>query len=248
MIADLFGLFCFCKLFRKGTPIFKWTRETYRNLLRGLQLSLALVSVTTSLQLMRPQLRTDESHKRCGYQDAYKTSARETVYAGALEILTYSTMTSYCRTIQSNRLKEVSSPRSTEQLIYLDRLSQLEKEIENQKPKNPPKNISKKHSIPSGPHLTKQSGVFNGPSGKETYYNLNMSGVVRILQRSGIDGYFWVRSDGVKMWGDYVMCAADLSIRPRGSLVNTSLGKGIVVDTGTFIYSNRAQLDIAVTW
>jgi 3D (Asp-Asp-Asp) domain-containing protein len=102
--------------------------------------------------------------------------------------------------------------------------------------------------LPSGPHLTRQSGVFNGPSGKETYYNLNMSGVVRILQRSGIDGYFWVRSDGVKMWGDYVMCAADLSIRPRGSLVNTSLGKGIVVDTGTFIYSNRAQLDIAVTW
>ena len=212
--------------------------------MRGLQLSLGLVSVTASLQLMRPQLRTDESHKK------YKgiSSQQETVYAGVLESLTHSTMTSYCQTIQSKHFEEVSSPRTSEQLIYLDRLHQLEKEIENQKPKNPPKNISKKHLLPSGPHLTRQSGVFNGPSGKETYYNLNMSGVVRILQRSGIDGYFWVRSDGVKMWGDYVMCAADLSIRPRGSLVNTSLGKGIVVDTGTFIYSNRAQLDIAVTW
>ena len=212
--------------------------------MRGLQLSLGLVSVTASLQLMRPQLRTDESHKK------YKgiSSQQETVYAGVLESLTHSTMTSYCQTIQSKHFEEVSSPRTSEQLIYLDRLHQLEKEIENQKPKNPPKNISKKHLLPSGPHLTRQSGVVNGPSGKETYYNLNMSGVVRILQRSGIDGYFWVRSDGVKMWGDYVMCAADLSIRPRGSLVNTSLGKGIVVDTGTFIYSNRAQLDIAVTW
>ena len=215
--------------------------------MRGLQLSLMLVSVTTSLQLMRPQLRLDESHKRCGYQDVYKTSV-ETVYAGALECITQSTMTSYCQTIQSKHFQEVGSPRTPEQLIYLDRLHQLDKEIENQKPKNPPKDISKKHLIPSGPHLTSQSGVFNGPSGKETYYNLNMSGVIRILQRSGIDGYFWVRSDGVKMWGDYVMCAADLSIRPRGSLVNTSLGKGMVVDTGTFIYSNRAQLDIAVTW
>lgn len=75
-----------------------------------------------------------------------------------------------------------------------------------------------------------------------------MSGVVRILQRSGIDGYFWVRSDGVKMWGDYVMCAADLSIHPRGSHVQTSLGPGIVVDTGSFIYENNMQLDIAVVW
>lgn len=212
--------------------------------MRGLQLSVGLVSVTGSLQLMRPQLRTDNTHKK------YKSisNQQETVYAGVLESLTYSTMTSYCQTIRSKHFQEVSSPRTSEQLIYLDRLSQLEKEIENQKPKNPTKDFSKKHLLPSGPHLTRQSGVFNGPSGKETYYNLNMSGVVRILQRSGIDGYFWVRSDGVKMWGDYVMCAADLSIRPRGSLVNTSLGKGIVVDTGTFIYSNRAQLDIAVTW
>jgi 3D (Asp-Asp-Asp) domain-containing protein len=44
------------------------------------------------------------------------------------------------------------------------------------------------------------------------------------------------------------MIAADLSIRPRGSLVPTSLGMGIVCDTGTFIYTNPTQIDIAVAW
>ena len=37
-------------------------------------------------------------------------------------------------------------------------------------------------------HLTKQSGVFQGPSGKETYYNLNMNGVVSNAQAQGIQG------------------------------------------------------------
>lgn len=100
----------------------------------------------------------------------------------------------------------------------------------------------------TGPVLNPQIGTVQGPSGKETYYNLDMSGVVSIMEGMGIEGPYWVREDGVKMYGDYVMVAADLSIHPRGSLVETSLGTGIVCDTGTFIYSNPTQLDIAVAW
>lgn len=100
----------------------------------------------------------------------------------------------------------------------------------------------------SGTKLTRSNGVNQGPSGKETYYNLPMGGVIRIMKNQGYNYSYWVREDGVKMFGDYVMVAADLSIRPRGSLIPTSLGMGIVCDTGTFIYSNRTQLDIAVTW
>ena len=44
------------------------------------------------------------------------------------------------------------------------------------------------------------------------------------------------------------MVAADLSIRPRGSTIATSLGMGLVCDTGSFIYNNPTQLDIATTW
>ena len=102
-----------------------------------------------------------------------------------------------------------------------------------------------------GKVLDAYTGTIAGPSGKETYYNLNMSGVIKIMRRKGFseDEYpYWIRSDGVKMLGNYVMVAADLNVRPRGSLVETSLGTGLVCDTGDFIYTNKYQLDIAVSW
>ena len=115
-----------------------------------------------------------------------------------------------------------------------------------------------------GPMLTASKGVNAGPSGKETYYNLDMSGIISGLQRGGwiyeqcvdkelIDSIldssgYWVRDDGCKMFGDYIMVAANLSVHPRGSLVPTSLGTGIVVDTGGFAKNNPNQLDIAVNW
>lgn len=57
---------------------------------------------------------------------------------------------------------------------------------------------------------------------------------------------YWVRDDGAKMLGNYIMVAANLNLRPRGTLIETSLGTGIVCDTGGFAVSNPTQLDIAV--
>ncbi|MCF0245528.1 MAG: hypothetical protein HUJ55_01755 [Ileibacterium sp.] len=99
-----------------------------------------------------------------------------------------------------------------------------------------------------GKPLNKVEGVKYGPSGKETYYNLPMGGVISIMRAMGNTDRYWVREDGVKMLGDYVMVAAQLDLRPRGSLVPTSLGMGIVCDTGTFALKNPTQLDIAVDW
>lgn len=99
-----------------------------------------------------------------------------------------------------------------------------------------------------GEHLTRQSGIFDGPSGKETYYNLPMERVVEYMEALGFHDRYWIREDGVKMYGQYVMCAADLSIRPKGTIVETSLGQAIVCDTGTFVNQNRCQLDIATAW
>lgn len=96
--------------------------------------------------------------------------------------------------------------------------------------------------------LTRSSGRFHGPSGSETYYDLDMSGCIRMMRRAGNTDPFWVREDGVKMLGPYVMCAADLSVRPRGSIINTSLGKAIVVDTGAFASADPYAVDIAVSW
>ena len=100
----------------------------------------------------------------------------------------------------------------------------------------------------SGPVLSRSKGSVYGPSGKETYYNLNMSGCVRNMNRRGYYYEVWVRNDGCKMFGDYIMCAANLGVHPFGSLVECSLGTCIVVDTGGFAAGNPNQLDIAVTW
>lgn len=100
----------------------------------------------------------------------------------------------------------------------------------------------------SGPVLSKSAGAVYGPNGKETYYNLDMSGVIATMRRMGYNGEYWVRNDGCKMLGDYIMCAANLGVHPRGSLVECSLGTCIVCDTGGFAAHNPNQLDIATTW
>lgn len=103
----------------------------------------------------------------------------------------------------------------------------------------------------SGGKLTKSRGTIQGPSGKETYYNLNMTGVVSIMRKMGFSESEYpynVRADGVKCLGSYVMVAAHLGKRPRGSKVQTSLGTGIVCDTGGFASSNPTQIDVATAW
>ena len=100
----------------------------------------------------------------------------------------------------------------------------------------------------SGPVLNARNGAIYGPTGKETYYNLDMSGVIAIMRRMGNNDIYWIREDGVKMLGDYVIVAANLTKFPRGSLVPCSLGMGIVCDTGGFAQRDATQLDIAVNW
>ena len=99
-----------------------------------------------------------------------------------------------------------------------------------------------------GPVLSAWAGTVMGPSGKETYYNLDMSVIVEIMRGMGNTDEYWVREDGCKMLGQYIMCAANLDVHPRGSLVESSLGTCIVCDTGGFAYENPYQLDIATTW
>lgn len=80
---------------------------------------------------------------------------------------------------------------------------------------------------------------------QETYYDLNMAGVMGFCGKSG----YSVRDDGVKVDDEgYIIVAADLSRYPRCSIVETSLGLGKVYDTGTFATVNHEQFDIATDW
>ena len=58
----------------------------------------------------------------------------------------------------------------------------------------------------------------------------------------------WTRIDGCKMFGPFIICAANWDVHPYGSLVESSLGTCIVLDTGGFAKGNPTQIDIAVNW
>ena len=103
-------------------------------------------------------------------------------------------------------------------------------------------------SYAPGNVLTARKGKIVGPSGEETYYNLNMKNIVSRLKDRGYEGEYWIREDGAKMFGDYVMVAADFSTRPIGTLLETSLGTGIVCDTGSFVEYAPTRIDIATNW
>jgi uncharacterized protein YabE (DUF348 family) len=97
--------------------------------------------------------------------------------------------------------------------------------------------------------LTQAKGVnfFEDSSGvthRETYYDLNMATVVKFC-----GGSYTVRSDGVKVDQDgYILIAANLSLYPRCSVVETSLGLAKVYDTGDFVSTYPTGYDIATDW
>lgn len=137
----------------------------------------------------------------------------------------------------------INTDRQVEEIIYDENPEDYIEEL--YEVENPLNDSSSQLEHTNTGVLTPSKGVnyFNGR--KETYYNLDMSGCVSIMRSLGNSDEYWIRSDGCKMLGDYIMCAANLSIYPRGSLVETSLGTAIVVDTG---YLDSNQIDIAVSW
>lgn len=102
-----------------------------------------------------------------------------------------------------------------------------------------------------GAKSTKANGGVYGPSGQETYYNLPMNNCVANMRKRGYDAKrypVWTRKDGAKMFGHYVMVAANWKIRPLGTVIETSIGWGIVVDTGEFVKTSPRGVDLAVNW
>lgn len=95
--------------------------------------------------------------------------------------------------------------------------------------------------------LSKDIGTVQGPQGVEKYYNLPMDNVIENMRGEGyteLDYPYYIREDGVKMFGDFIMVAADLNKYPRGTIVETTLGQGIVCDH----CETPDVLDLAVNW
>jgi uncharacterized protein YabE (DUF348 family) len=123
------------------------------------------------------------------------------------------------------------------------------KEINSVTTKQPTEQVEVVGVKSNGNGLTKSKGVLQntdsqGITHRETYYDLNMSTVVRYC-----GGTYSVRADGVKVDQDgYILVAANLALYPRCSLVETSLGLGKVYDTGGFVAVHPTGFDLATDW
>ena len=86
--------------------------------------------------------------------------------------------------------------------------------------------------------LTPSGGVFNGPSGKETYYSQ------RVLPGDGLNipGRNVAADGTIRDAEGYIVIASD--VLSKGSITQTSLGTGKVYDTGV----GHAGVDIYTDW
>ena len=101
----------------------------------------------------------------------------------------------------------------------------------------------------NGISRSKGANVFTDSKGvvhRETYYDLPMA---IVMQQCGAGGQYSVREDGAKVDKDgYILIAANYSIYPRCSVVETSIGLGKVYDTGGFVRVHPHGFDLATDW
>lgn len=179
---------------------------------------------------------TESSHKCAKQIENYEANIPKTTEPVAEEPVT-----------TEAEVQEIATEAETEAEVVVEEIPYVEEPVYMEEYVEPATEAPVTYSY-DGPVLSSWVGTVQGPSGKETFYNLDMTGVISLMNSCGYYYNYWVREDGCKMFGDYIMCAASFDIRPRGSLVETSLGTAIVCDTGTFAYSNPYQIDIATTW
>ena len=102
--------------------------------------------------------------------------------------------------------------------------------------------------------LTKSAWTIEWPSGTETWYDLPMKKVIKYMRDLWYteDKWynFWIRGDWVKMFGKYVMVAANVDIRPKWTIIKTSLWEWMVCDKcdRAHIPGQKKLVDIAVDW
>lgn len=95
--------------------------------------------------------------------------------------------------------------------------------------------------------LTARAGRVIYDGHPETWYDLPMHNITaRADAIFGLEDAYEVREDGVKTYNGFVIVAADWELHPFGTLVETSRGTGIVLDTGSF--ADRETIDIATAW
>lgn len=103
--------------------------------------------------------------------------------------------------------------------------------------------------LENGLTRTKGAGYYTdskGVSHRETYYDLDMG---KVMRACGQGGNYSVRFDGMKIDSEgYILIAANYSLYPKCSIVETSAGPGRVYDTGGFVERYPTGFDLATDW
>lgn len=96
--------------------------------------------------------------------------------------------------------------------------------------------------------LTAVKGVNNFMGHTESWYNLKMTKVVqRADEYYGLSNAYAIREDGVKTYNGFAICAGNFEVHPYGSVIDTSLGTGLILDhTGKG--TDKTLIDIATNW
>lgn len=153
------------------------------------------------------------------------------------------------------QLGEVGVKKVTYNVLYVDNVEVSRELVAEEITKDPVERVvavgaSAIERSPLTPGKGRNYYTYTKPDGttvlrQETYYDLNMAIVMHFCG----GGSYTVRADGAKVDQDgYVLVAANLSLYPRCSVVETSLGPGKVYDTGGFAASNPEQFDLATDW
>ena len=139
----------------------------------------------------------------------------------------------------------------TYQMEVKDGVEVYKEEIASIGVENPVRQVEVIGLYNDGSGLTKSRGAQHfvdskGVSHRETYYDLNMSVV---MKSCGQGGYYTVRPDGAKVDAQgYILIAANYARYPKCSIVETSLGPGRVYDTGGFVSHSPDGFDLATDW
>lgn len=96
--------------------------------------------------------------------------------------------------------------------------------------------------------LTAVKGVNNFCGHTESWYNLKMTKVAQRADKYyGLSNAYAIREDGVKTYNGFVICAGNYEVHPYGSVIDTSLGTGLILDhTGK--ETDKTLIDIATAW
>ena len=99
-----------------------------------------------------------------------------------------------------------------------------------------------------GEKLSVRNPKVEGPTGIETYFNEDVS---TLVEDTGYIGEYWETEDGIKMYGEYIICKARYDSNeyhpnlPVGTVIPTTLGVAWVCSNDV---DDNMDICVAVTW